>query len=379
MPTQTFNRCCFRRHMGLSLVSIGIAFAVGAPRIATASQPAVVSEALRPLTTVTVERPEDLQQIPGSAWVLVSSMASPTGNAGGLYAVDSRRPGQAVKLFPLDAPIEPVHLTAHGCPAPYADAFAPHGLHVQRRADGSLQALVVNHGGRESIEVFELSFADGKPLMHWKSCVILPPDGWANGVAALAGDDFVISSMFDPRQPYVRQFVRGEPTGYVMRWSPSTGWRKASPVALSGANGIEVSSDFHWLYVSEWARRRLWRLPLDSHAKPSFVTVDFLPDNLRWTPDGKLLLTGQVAAPEVVFGCVQSKNPCPAHFKIELVQPATLAQSVLLDGGDSHFGLGTGAIKIEHTLWIGSAIGHYVSRYALPSTEARVASEGVKH
>ena len=39
------------------------------------------------------------------------------------------------------------------CPGEPDKAFAPHGIHLSRRGDGRLQLLVVNHGGREAIEV----------------------------------------------------------------------------------------------------------------------------------------------------------------------------------------------------------------------------------
>ncbi len=320
---------------------------------------------------VPVQRAEDLQQIPGTGWVLLSSMAAADGSqAGALYAVDAAEPSRALKLFPLATlarPSDAVHTA--GCAAPAASTFAPHGLHVQRRSDGSLDVLVVNHGGRESIEAFDLDLVDGQPRLHWKRCVVMPVDAWPNAVAAL-DDGFVVTGMYDPRRDYLRQFARAEPTGYVLRWSPSSGWQRASPVALSGANGIEVSPDRHWLYVSEWAARRIWRLPLDIEAKPSSVSVDYLPDNLRWADDGQLLATGQMATPQAVFGCVLGKTACPPRFKVERIRPDTLARTPLLDAGDARFGLGTGAIQLGQMLWIGSAASHYVARFALSPAAA---------
>jgi hypothetical protein len=321
-------------------------------------------------------RPEDLREIPGTPWILVSSMASPAGEPGALYVVNKRAPDRFVALFPRESISgqeawgrKPAAIYS-GCPAPAMAAFAPHGVNVRRRANGDLEILAVNHGGRESIEVLDLDMRGPTPRAHWKGCVILPADAWANGVAALAGDDLVISSMFDPQQPYLQQFEQGLPTGYALRWSPRTGWRQASDIKFSGANGIEVSPDQHWLFIAEWAHRRLWKLPLNWPGTPQSIEVDFLPDNLRWTSHGDLLLAGQVAAPKAVFDCVQGKAGCPARFHVVRIQPDTMAKTLLVDAGDARFGLGTGAIQVDDMLWVGSAISRYIHRYPLVDSAA---------
>jgi hypothetical protein len=45
------------------------------------------------------------------------------------------------------------------CPGPPGAAFSPHGVSLGRRPDGKLELLVVNHGGRESVEFFEVAKA----------------------------------------------------------------------------------------------------------------------------------------------------------------------------------------------------------------------------
>src|SRR4051812_19983856 len=98
---------------------------------------------------------EDLVQVPGTDWVVTSGMTGPGATQGRLYAVDSRD-YSCSELFPyrlspaLDAarfgeqpPLDP-------------DVFEPHGIDVMRRADGVAELFVVNHGGRESVEVFEV-------------------------------------------------------------------------------------------------------------------------------------------------------------------------------------------------------------------------------
>ena len=101
-------------------------------------------------------QPEDLALLPGGDWLLVSELGKP----------ESDRPG-ALKLFAIAAPqIEHLYPDARvdaavgsaplwgdpDCPGPPGGSFSPHGIHLD--PDG--RVLVVNHGGRESVELFAL-------------------------------------------------------------------------------------------------------------------------------------------------------------------------------------------------------------------------------
>ena len=96
------------------------------------------------------------------------------------------------------------------------------------------------------------------------------------------------------------------------------------------------------------------------------VAVDFLPDNLRWTDRGTLLLAGQNAGPQDVFGCEARHVACPLGFTVAEIDPMTLRIRVLVRGGDNGFGGGTGALEVGRDLWVGSFRGDRIARYLVP-------------
>ena len=60
------------------------------------------------------------------------------------------------------------------CPGPPRAGFSPHGIDLAQRADGRLVLAAVQHAGRESIELFEVSGRDGDWELAWRGCWI----GW---------------------------------------------------------------------------------------------------------------------------------------------------------------------------------------------------------
>jgi hypothetical protein len=101
----------------------------------------------------------------------------------------------------------------------------------------------------------------------------------------------------------------------IVMWRPkeSGGLETWVPVArrVGGANGLLLSPDERYLFVSAWHSGKVWRLERDSngHFKPLNRTLIFdgrdeeiktcldgvlHPDNLSFAPNGDLLVTGQV-------------------------------------------------------------------------------------
>ena len=98
-------------------------------------------------------------------------------------------------------------------------------------------------------------------------------------------------------------------------------------------------------------------LPLKPKVTPKVANLNFLPDNLRWTERGTLLVAGQNASPERLFGCQARHGPCPLGFTVAELDPATLGVRVLVTGGDAAFGGATGALFV----WARS-LGRQLSR-----------------
>lgn len=313
-----------------------------------------------PSFITSVWNPEDLVRLPGTPWVVVSGMPSKL-HKGRLFIVDVRDPRAAMPFYPA-AGVVP------GGPDP--ELFFPHGLDVRPLGEGRFELLVVNHGGGESIAHFHIEARDGEPpVIHSVSRTDLPLGAWANGVVALADAGFAITSMFDPRdQDFIAKFSAAEPTGGVWRWSPGMGWKALAAPQLSGGNGIAVSRDGRTLFAAEWAARRVWRMALDGSQARS-VSVTFLPDNLRWTDQGQLLIAGQTSEPQKVFACEQDAGKCPMGFQLVTVDPETLEVHTVLDAGEemfraTGFGGATGALQVGEQIWVGSFTGERIASFA---------------
>ena len=83
--------------------------------------------------------------------------------------------------------------------------------------------------------------------------------------------------------------------------------------------------------------------------KKDAVKVDFLPDNLRWAPDGKILVAGQTRDSDAPGGGFAFKG-----WTLVKLDPETMeVTEVLRDRGESPLQNASVAIDVDGTLWIG--------------------------
>ena len=296
--------------------------------------------------------PEDIVELPDTSWIVVSGMRSAR-HPGRLFVVDGAQRTRATELR-WKAPAEGARLGA--------EVFDPHGIASRRLDDGRFELLVVDHGGGEAIDRLVLELDAKGPVITDGFRVVQPPGTSANAVAYLPDGGFVMTSMFDPTdRQTLQKFANAEKTGQVWRWSISDGWSRFGELQISGANGIAVSPDGSSVIVCEWAARRVWRLDADGTPVSSTET-DFLPDNLRWTAEGHLLLAGQSSEPEAVFGCEARGECCPLAFKVVRLDPTNLEIEPLIavdeaQAAEQGFGGATGALKVGQNIWVGSFTG----------------------
>ena len=237
---------------------------------------------------------EDLAVAPGGEWVLTSGMTGPTAPLGRLYAV-SVATGACNEIYPYRAIA--AHDSRRFAPGPDLDPlkFRPHGIDVTQRPDGRTELYVVNHGGAESVEVFEVDLDESRPSLKWLGGVPLPGTAAGNDVAAVE-DGFVVSTTGDPEgrdEVTVEAAMAGADTGGVLEWSPVAGWRSLPGTGINTANGVAVSADGEWVYVGGWNSRCL-RKVRRGVVDPESVTVhvDIMVDNLTWAASGRLLAAG---------------------------------------------------------------------------------------
>jgi hypothetical protein len=307
--------------------------------------------------------PEDLALIPGSNWVVATSMADISGRRGCLYAIDASTRRCCMLYgaddFDRDGPKADAKV-AYG-PEVYAPGFTPHGLALGPGEDMRSHALyVVNHYPFDSVEVFLLRLGAGGPSVAWVESLRLPAGACGNDVVVLPEGGLALTNMLDPRDTQtLAKMEAGSPTGCVLEWRRDRGWTSAPGSALSGPNGVEVSPDGEFLFVSSWSSANsVVRLPRAAPTAPRVATrTGVLGDNLAWASDGLLIATGQCACPIAFAAETRAATHLRTPFATYKIDPATMeiAETLILHDGRDGFGAGTVAIEVGKELWVGSS------------------------
>jgi hypothetical protein len=298
---------------------------------------------------------EDIVAVDDTGWLVASSL-SPLGGspgAGRLYLIDAAAK-TARELFPGASPaLRHDEEMFPSCPGPLElTAFDTHGLAVRERTPGLYRLYATSHGALEAIQAFELDMRGDDPSAAWVGCVPLPDGVWANSVAIRDDGGFVTTKfMADPSDPAGFQgILAGEINGEVYEWRPGGEVTAIPGTELSGANGIELSSDGRFIYVAAFGGREVVRY--DTSATPpakESVSVDINPDNLRWTPGGDLLTVGG----DLASGA--------GGWTIYRIDPETM-EATAIGGADSSAALQGAATALEANgeIWIGTYGGDRV-------------------
>jgi hypothetical protein len=298
---------------------------------------------------------EDMDLAPGGRWIIGSGMTSPTVSVGHLYAIDSKTRTFRTLTPDVSGPAEAAY---RNCPGPLdLSRFAPHGIYVSGD-----RVWLVNHGGRQSIEVFRIRMAADGPELKWIGCAVLPDNGSGNGVGPLPGGGFVASKFQDAGDNGAfGKMANKSVTGAVYAFMPGKGWTKLAHSEMSGANGIEVTPDGRYILVNAWPEQKVYRFRVGSDEPPVSVGVPFLPDNLRRLPDGHVLVAGQDGdIKRLLAPC--GKPRCVAGWWVAHLNPETMKVRVLLHvPATEEFGDATSALRVGDEIWIGTYMGDRVA------------------
>lgn len=108
-----------------------------------------------------LQAPEDLAVVPGDRYLLLSQFAGMEGEGSGNIALFDTTDRSTTILFSGTAEDSGGETWGDArCEAPPGEHFSPHGTHLHQLSDGHWRYAVVNHGGRESVELFELTLGD---------------------------------------------------------------------------------------------------------------------------------------------------------------------------------------------------------------------------
>ena len=270
--------------------------------------------------------PEDIVVLPGTRWLIAG--AAPHANGGartGIALINTEDPSDIQALYPSPQVANDWDKERfRDCPGPPPTALGTHGINIERLVDGSYDLIAVNHRDRESIEIFHLDQSMPVPRAIWRGCVVLPGTASGNSTAPLPNHGgYVVTNFLQKDDPhYLQSMENGTATGNVLKWTPAGGWSPVSPQQFSGANGAEITPDGKWLFINEWSDYKVWKISLKGDLPPRAIHLDFLPDNLRLTERGTLLIAGQNADPINVMTCRSRHVPCQAPFTVLEMDPS---------------------------------------------------------
>jgi len=236
------------------------------------------------------EKPEDVLRLADTPWLVASGFAP----GAGLKLVDTRSRTLARWFTGAAGQIAPDPAGWPHCPGPLDPAlFNARGLSLRPLGQGRWRLLAVNHGGRESIEAFDIDASGAEPRLQWRGCQPMPPGQVANSVAQFA-DGTVLATVLTRPGTTIGDFMLGRPTGGVWQWRPGeAGFHLLPGTELPGNNGLEVDPDQRRFYVVAFGWHAVLAYDRRDTRRPlaRIVAPDFMPDNIHWS-EGRLLVAG---------------------------------------------------------------------------------------
>lgn len=315
------------------------------------------------------KNPEDMVVLPGEEAILV-----------GQYASVAKEP---VELVIFDLATESTYPVYNGgqsagpaelgwgdpaCTKPPNESFSAHGMDIVRRDDGRLQLLVVQHGSREAVELFEVIGSGTDWQVEWRGCVPSPENASLNSVAALSNGDFYTTKFsdlgYDQSQPITNKI-----TGHVYAWSQSEqSFRKVEGTDGAMPNGIVTSPEGRFIYMNATAEHSVRKIEVATGREVGRATVD-TPDNARWTKDGLITVASMPrdVEPQDFFDCyTPSARACGIAFKIVAIDPESMTvKETLYANEGSPMGTGTVGLRVGDELFVGSVQGDRILRVDL--------------
>ncbi len=319
--------------------------------------------------------PEDLELTPDGKFLIVARFVNagrgggPAGAApaAGMDLLDLSKKTfskMAVTSEPLKNWGDP------SCPGFIGDALVPHGISLSKRSDGKMQLFIVNHGGRQSMEMFELKQNAGAWELVWHGCVPAAQD--YNDVAALPDGGYIAThpTALQQQGPAAQakaqakapapDLFSGVVSGYVSRWTPGKGEAELPGTRAGYPNGVLVSSDGRTMYFNAWTAKEVHKYDLKAEKETGMVKLDFMPDNITWTNRRTMLAAGvKGARGDCPPG---SGTPCIQAFGVAEIDPGKMQAKTVFDSegkGALISGVSV-ALQVGNSIYVGAFQGDRV-------------------
>ena len=302
-----------------------------------------------------VDNVEDFVRLPDGQ--LIGSDLAATGTQGHLFLFQPDRSVRAIQAKEIAVEPDPAY---GACQVPDWSVFNPHGMgSVDVEDSRTTKLYVVNHGGRDAVEIFDVDRSAGVPALTWTGCLVPPAGAWPDDVAALPDGGMLVTSLWNPNDPdNLQKAIDGTPQGQLLKWTTDGRWSVLPGLdEISGHNGVITSADGRFAYMAAWSGKQLVTIDLDSGAVDT-MNLDYTPDNLTWSADGSAFyIGGTTANVEGALECFTStRTNCPeTGVRIDKYDPTTKSVQTLVEGSDfGRFGMATGAIDVGDELWVNS-------------------------
>jgi len=316
--------------------------------------------------------PEDIELLPDQHTLLVSEMGNMEGTKPGNLVSFDTQTQTITPLFPqpnaATSPIAENWGTAN-CPGQPRAEFAPHGISLKQRNDGRWQLAVINHGQRETVEMFEVLTDDNAYHLAWRGCIVPPEGTYMNDIALMKNGGFVASHMFDKREPKVLGMSLGiwktqlrMNTGYAIEWQPTQPDHFHILEESHGPfiNGILISADDSTVYESVYAASEIRKLDRASGKQLGSIHVQQV-DNMAWDLSGNILAASHSGRALDQKDCVDHPGEtCGFEFTIVHIDPQTLATRVILKHQGPPMGAATVAKQVGNSIYLGSFSGNRI-------------------
>jgi hypothetical protein len=349
----------------LAALLIGLSIAVGSSMVA-ASQSSACTASGGLNFICGLQAPEDLVLVPGTRWLIASGMVM----GSGLHLIDTQAK-TAKAMFNSE-----ISSTRHDknrfpdCPGPLDPKQAIlHGLSLRPVQTGGYTLYATNHGGRESVEVFEVNARGATPTATWIGCVLTPDKVALNSVAAFSDGTLVATVLILPGKTFEDVWA-GRNTGVVLMWMPgSKAFRTLAGTELPGNNGIETSADDREFYVASTGLKRIVAFSRANPSKPlrTAQLKEFAPDNVRLVGD-RLITAGMIDDEPACGGAPKTPKDiqCPRGWIADAIDPKTMAITEIARGPAAAPYTGTAtALPVGDTLWLSSFTADRVAYRAL--------------
>jgi hypothetical protein len=157
----------------------------------------------------------------------------------------------------------------------------------------------------------------------------------------------------------------GADTGRVYGWTAAKGFVALPGSGMPFPNGIAMAADEEALYVASFLGDDVRKLDVARGAVIGHAAMR-RPDNLTWTPDGKLLVASHTDTLAELLACRDlTEGACGAAFEIVELDPDSLSSLVLLAHRGAPLGGVSVALQVGDELYLGSVAGDRIARWAV--------------